>query len=208
MRTVFDPNFLPTAVEFRPSCWGCVRLSRKRVDRKRLSGAVVLEVLLALPLLLIALIAIVEFGIMWSNMQAVEMAARSGAQVATRYPLLPASGPVPVDVQIAVRDELARIGVDDFRIRIDHNVDYTLEPSIGAVRTLNTTVNDGPTSVPDPSGPVSLGSYNRPYVRVIVYTNTVANQTASGLAPNLLKVFGVDFEDHVSQATEVRRYAN
>src|SRR5262245_26711928 len=85
--------------------------AQRRKLRHKPSGAVVLEVLLALPLVLIALLAIIEFGLLWSNMQAVEMAARSGSQVATRYPVLPNGGAVPADVVTAVADELARIGV-------------------------------------------------------------------------------------------------
>jgi Flp pilus assembly protein TadG len=170
------------------------------------SAAVVLEVLLSLPLLLIALLAIIEFGLLWSNMQAVEMAARSGSQVASRELNLPVSGNVPTDVRDAVAEELKRIGVVDYRIRIDHNVTYSPSVSIGPVRKLETTVGAGLSSVPDPAAAVNL-TPNRTYVRVIVYVNTVGSTNPTGLAPNLMQMFGVDFTNHVSQASEVRRYA-
>jgi Flp pilus assembly protein TadG len=174
-------------------------------NRRKKSGAVVLEVLLALPVILIALLAVIEFGLLWSNMQGVEMAARSGTQVATRYPLLPNAGAVPADVVNAVADELARIGVTDYRIQLTHNVAYTPNPSIGPVVTLDSTVGTGLTSVP--SQPAVSLVPNRMYVRVTVYVNTVGGTTPTGLTPNLLKVFGVDLANRVSQASEVRRYA-
>jgi Flp pilus assembly protein TadG len=180
------------------------RVLSRGVRRKR-SGAVVLEILLALPFVLIALLAIIEFGLLWSNMQGVEMAARSGAQVATRFPTLPNGGNVPADVLDAVADELARIGVTDFRVQLTHNVAYTPNPAIGPVVTLDSAVGSGLSSVPSPPA-VSL-SPNRMYVQITVFVNTVGGSSPTGLAPNLLKVFGVDLENRVSQASEVRRYA-
>lgn len=176
----------------------------RRARRKKL-GAVVLELLLTLPLVLIALLAVIEFGLLWSNMQGVEMAARSGTQVATRYPALPNAGAVPPDVITAVADELARIGVTDYRIQLTHNVAYTPNPSIGPVVTLDSTIGTGLSSVPT-QPPIALVP-DRTFVRVTVFVNTVGGTSPTGLTPNLLNIFGIDLANRVSQASEVRRYA-
>lgn len=182
----------------------------RRVRASRVRGAAVLELILVLPLMLIALMAIVEFGLLYSNEQNVEMSSRAGVQVASRLTTISSTNgdPVPTDVVTAVAAELAKIGVIDYRIRLEHNIDFETDPlpTLATPVVLTTTSTDGPTSCPDP--PAITLSPNRRYVRVTVCVYSSApTATTTGLTPNLLETFGIDMSIRVSQQTTTRRYA-
>ena len=167
--------------------------------RSRRRGVVTLEIILVLPIFLIVLMAIVEFGLLFSNEQMVESASRAGTQVASRLLVFPASGAVPAEVETAVSRELAKIGVTNYRIRMEHNIDLAAPLLTMAPVVLTTTTAGGPTSVPSP--PAIALSPNRPYVRVTVYVWT------THLTPNLLDMYGVDLSNRVSNQTKIRGYA-
>ena len=184
--------------------------SRFRTPRfPRARGAAVLELVLVLPLLVIALMAVVEFGLLYSNEQNVEMASRAGVQVASRLMTISATNgdPVPAEVVSAVAAELDKIGISDYRIRLEHNIDFDTNPlpTLATPVVLATSSTNGPTSCPDP--PAITLSPNRRYVRVTVCVYSSApTPTTTGLTPNLLETFGIDMSIRVSQQTTTRRY--
>ena len=62
-------------------------------------GITTIEIILTLPIFIIAVMAIVELGLLVSNEQIVEMSSRAGTQVASELATIPSSGSVPVLVQ-------------------------------------------------------------------------------------------------------------
>ncbi len=175
-----------------------VRATGPKRERHPRRAVVVLEMILALPLLVIVVMAIVEFGLLFSNEQIVEMASRAGTQVASKLATIPSSGAVPIEVETAVARELARIGVTRYRIRLEHNVNFAVPSGTMTPVVLTTTSAGGPTSGPTPS-PITL-TPNRRYVRVTVYVWT------TDLTPNLLGTFCVDLSNRVSSQTTLRRH--
>ena len=159
---------------------------------------VVLELILALPIVLMLVMAIVEFGMLFSNEQVVAMASRAGSQVASDLSVIPSAGAVPVSVETAVARELARIGVTRYRIRLEHNVDFSPPPLTMAPVVLMTTSVGGPTGGAAPFA-VTL-TPSRRYVRVTVYVRT------TDLTPNLLSAYVVDLSNRVSMQTTLRRH--
>ncbi len=97
------------------------RFLRRRTRTRR--GALILEMVIVLPIMLIALLAIVQFGFYFENMQQVSLAARIAAEVASQTPNLPdADGdPVPENVRRAVEQHLASCGISGVAIRLEHN---------------------------------------------------------------------------------------
>lgn len=173
---------------------------RERSLRRR-RGAITLEMILVLPIFVVALIPIVQFGLLLSNKQFVEMASRTGSQVGSKLPMLTqtSSEPVPAEVLKSVATEMGKIGVSDYAVLLEHNIDTTQASSVGPVVILRSIVGAGPANAPSPSL-VAL-TLNRPYVRV-----TVSVQ-ASKLTPNLLSTFGFDLSNRVSEESALRRYA-
>lgn len=180
------------------------RITRKTPRRR--GGVATLEMILVLPVFLIALMAIAQFGLLLSNEQFVEMASRAGTQVASRLTNISETNgdPVPAAVLSAVGTELARIGITDYSVRLEHNIDFDVippitPPVIGPVIVLESFVGTGPTNCPAPSA-VALAP-NRMYVRVTVCVKSTE------LTPNMLNTYGIDFSIRVSDETTLRRYA-
>jgi hypothetical protein len=144
---------------------------------------------------------IVQFGVLLSNEEFVEMAARSGTQVASRAGTFSETNnaPVPTVVLNAVAVEMSKIGVSDYTVYLEHNIHFAPSATIGPVVTLKSVVGSGPTSVPTMST-VAL-SPNRTYVRVAVFVKT------NKLSPNLLVSYGFDLSTRVSSEIALRRYA-
>ncbi len=173
----------------------------RRRNRQSRRAAVTLELILVLPIFLLALMPVVQFGVLLSNEELVEMAARSGVQVASQAGPFSEinNAPVPAVVLNAVAVEMAKIGVTDYTVRMEHNIHFSPAPSIGPVVVLKSVVGSGPTTIPTLST-VTL-SPNRTYVRVTVFVTT------SKLTPNLLNSYGFDLSTRVSSETALRRYA-
>ena len=167
--------------------------------RSRRRGVVTLEIILVLPIFLIGLMAIAEFGLLFSNEQMVETASRAGAQVASRLVVIPSTGTVPAEVETAVSRELSKIGVTDYSIRLEHNINFAPPPLTKTPVVLTTTTAGGPTNSPAP--PSIVLTPDRRYVRVTVSVWT------THLTPNLLNTYGVDLSHRVSEQTKTRRYA-
>lgn len=167
-------------------------MSSRAFQAKR-RAASLLEIILGLPLLLILLLAVVQFGMLQSNQQVLHMASRQAALVAAELAFEP-TGPVPAQVVDAVNLVLRENGVLGEEesvlawggIRVDHSVAASSED------TLPFVLESGENPAPPP-----LTDYPRqPFVQVTVTIE------ATRLAPNTLKVFGIDFENrYVSQTS-------
>ena len=71
-----------------------------RRTRTRRPGAVHLELIVSLLVFMIGLLAIVEFGLVTTNLQQVALASRQGAEVAANTANLWSAGNVPTEVVI------------------------------------------------------------------------------------------------------------
>jgi Flp pilus assembly protein TadG len=172
-------------------------LSTQSLHRRR--AVVTLELILVLPLFLIALMAIAQFGLLLSNEQYLSEASRAGAQVASDITGISEvdGASVPSTVLDAVSVPLSRIGIANYSVRLEHNIDTSI-PITNPTVVLKSSVGTGPTNSPAPAA-VAL-SPNRTYVRVTVCVRTTE------LTPNLLNTFGVNFSTRVSDETTLRRY--
>lgn len=162
---------------------------------KKRRGVVTLEIILAIPIFVIALMPIVQFGLLFANQQYVAEASRAGTQVASELTTI--GGVVPAQVQTAVARELSRIGVSNFTIRLEHNIDFSVSPAvIGSTVVLQSVAGSGPNPVIAPPAV----AVTRRYVRVSVYVRTTE------LTPNLLSTYGFDLSTRASQETTLRTY--
>lgn len=158
------------------------RKNTARISARR-SGGVVLELVLTLPILLILLLAIVEFYLLYANLPRLEAASRAGALVASRISL-PASGNLPTDVIAAVDRQLETLNLPGRQIILVHD-------TAGGTGQLSTG-----TSYAAPSELTNNLPTTRNYVRVSVQA------PMTGFTPNLLKTFGMDISGRiVSQIT-------
>lgn len=132
-------------------------------------AAVTLELILTLPILVIVILAIVEFGVLMANLQAVNMASRDGGRFAARsIALTPGTA---ADIRTAVDNRLRSAGLGPSAsngITLQHNVGGPTQNLINGSCTI-------PASPPLPSNSVR--------VRVCV--------PYERLAPNLLQTFGI-----------------
>ena len=182
------------------------RESRSTYPQAR-HGGVVLELILGLPLLVILLLAVVEYAVLMANQQQVEMATRAGALVATSLDL-PASGTVPSDVLDAIAAELANIGVDlqtginDGLIKVELEHNYTVT---GPVPDLDSgMLESGSLVCPDMDAPLppdpDISSFGRIYVRLSVCIRSDL------LTPNLLSAYCIDMSERVTSQTKTYRH--
>lgn len=174
----------------RPRASANHRLDRVRNRRSRRNAAATLEVILTLPLLMIVMLAIVEFGLLLANLQYVEMASRSGALVASRLPAATLNGGAfPTDITTAVNEELAKLGsgIQARQVYLQHNVGGSpVSPRAGGQSTSPIPYK----TITDPPVPPS-GSY----VRVTVFVDF------RSVAPNLLATFGLNYQNATVQQT-------
>jgi TadE-like protein len=90
---------------------------------RRRSGAATLELILVLPVLLLITIGLIEFGVMFANLQQVALASRVGVERASELATLPAmtSGdPVPPEVIEAIEQQLQSSCIEWCHIRLEH----------------------------------------------------------------------------------------
>lgn len=148
-------------------------------------GSVLLETLLVIPILLIGVLAIVQFSTLTSRMSWVKRASRDGADIASTL-TLPTGGTVPPAVIDAVTAALDEKAIAWTEIRLEHNVGpggpYVLTAGGGGSCT-------APANVPSTQ-----------YVAVTVCVEE------SQLAPNLLETFCFDLDGRFVQQTTIRCY--
>lgn len=160
-------------------------MARQKAPSRR--GSVTLELIVMLPVWIIVMGAIVQFGLLIGNRQQVALAARVGAEEASRTPGLPAAGGVPGNVVAVVQQQLQSSGIEQCKITLEHN--------LAGIATLSTGTCDCPTLGTSATWPPSSGAY----VRVTVYV------PATELAPNVLKFFGFDISERfIRNATTFR----
>jgi Flp pilus assembly protein TadG len=168
--------------------------SRRRARRR---GALLsVELVLVLPILVMMTIAVVQFGLLFANLQQVSLASRVGVGVAAESPNLTGTmdgDPVPLEVREAVSQQLSSSGIDWCRIRLEHNVD-------GPTEVLVSEQNGGCDCGPQmtlPDAPYD----DEQYVRITVCV------PLTELTPNALTYFGYSIigPDKVVGFTQVRR---
>lgn len=161
------------------------RFSASRPSQRH-RGAVVVELLIMLPVWLIALLAVIEFGEVLSDLQQVSLASRVGAESGVRTPGLPSSGPVPTNVLDAIDHQLASSGMSQCKVILEHNVGGSYAMLVS-----------GSCSCDPPTTPLpGLGTY----VRVTVCV------PMTQLVPNLLGTFGFDISSKLVRQTTVLQY--
>ena len=173
--------------------WGCHRTVAFPNASKR-GGAVVVELILALPILITALLTVVQFGYFFVRMQQVSLACRVGAEEASQTGGLPtmSGAPIPTNILDAIDKQLQSSGISRCRVRLEHNV---AGPQIALVSPTVGACNCGPTTnltTPPP----------RPYVRLTICV------PLTEVMPNCLAGFGFDISDpsKVAEGTTIFRY--
>ena len=165
-----------------------------RVLRRRRNGAVTLEFILALPVLLIVLFGVVEFGMYFAGMQQVALACRVGTEAGSQTDLSTTTDgdPVPVDVLNAILQQLNSAGISACEVILEHDVQ-------GPEQTLVSTFSPCICAAPATPLPVSPGAGGSS-VRVTVCV------PMTELAPNCLATFGFDFETCIASCSSTMRY--
>ena len=152
--------------------------SRRRIRR----AGVVVELLLTLPVLFIALLAIVEFGLILANVKQVALASREGAKLAAET--APLNGGTAAVIRNLVDDRLESAGMGT-----NASQGVTLQDTV----TFG-TFTDGDCPAPA-APPLPLGA-----VRVTVCVEL------EKLSPNLLQAFGFDISGLVVEHTTTYRH--
>jgi hypothetical protein len=168
---------------------------RRRPARR---AGLTVELILTLPIFLILLVAVVQFGLYHVRMQHVALASRIGAQQAAQTSNLSSYAIVPPGVVSAVAAELQAAGITKFCIRLEHNVGaggVLWEPAGGC------PFCSGSGCTCCPSTPLTSPPYpGTSYVRLSVCV------PLTELMPNVLKVFGFDLTGQYTAFTTVVRY--
>jgi hypothetical protein len=155
---------------------------------------VTLEFILALPVFLILLFGVVQFGMFFAGAQQVALACRLGARQASQIDLTGTvdGDMVPAAITDAINDHLSSSGIAPCAVILEHNVQ-------GAEQTLLTTyaacVCEPPVSpLPDPAGSGARS------VRVTVCV------PMTQLTPNCLAAFGFDLTGYVTECSSTFRH--
>jgi len=158
-------------------------VSIDRALRTKARGAVTLELLITLPLLVIGCMAAVEMGLWMSGRERLEMATRTGVEAAAASLDLE-------EVHRRVCDYLGRgnVATENVELLLVHNLRGNVEQSYPSKADWS--------NITLPQPPASKSRYVRLVVRV----------PSSDLAPNLLKSFGFDLREHTSVHVKTLRY--
>ncbi len=168
-----------------------------RANRRRARGAVTLELILTLPIWLILLLGLIEFGLILTHQQQVALAARVGAEEASQTALLSMvdGDPVPSNVLVAVAQQLAGSDMSSCKVILEHNVVPDSPPILPVPVTLSSS-----TGACDCDAPAIPLPPRRRYTRVTVFV------PLTDLTPNLLRLFGFDISEEVVHHTATFRY--
>jgi len=186
-----------TCYLIRPATW-TGRLTRGARRARRRRAAVLLELIVTLPILAIIVIASVQFGLYYQNMQQVSLASRVGAREAaetTSLPdesLVPPPAPVPSAIVAAITQQLSSSGIDPCAVILEHNVNSS---SSFTEQTLRSDIAPDCPACEEPSSMLPSRT-----VRVTVCVKM------SELMPNCLKMFGFDISTYTSQSSTTVSY--
>lgn len=161
-------------------------------------GAVLLELILTLPVWLILLMAVVEFGMILVNQQQVALASRVGAEKASETAGLSTTmyDQVHPDVLTAVQHQLESSCLKYCSVILEHNVVPSEVPPIPTPVILRTPTVPACTC----AWPSTAIPSERRCVRVTVCV------PLSELAPNLLSFVGFDISGCVIHHSTTFRY--
>jgi len=161
-------------------------------NRRRARATV--ELVLTLPILIMMSLALIQFGVLFQNMQLSSLASRVGAEEASQTTGLPTTDgdPVPTEIVEAVEQQLLSSGIYHCHIQLEHNVGGT---TVVLTSPADPVCECDP---PDVLDPVPPGEYVR--LTVCVPLNE--------LMPNSLAFFGVSISDpaKATQFTTAFRY--
>lgn len=174
----------------RRSCDHGLTLPGRASARRR--GAVTVELILGLPILLIGVFAIVEFGMFFARLEQVALACRVGAEEASQTSPMPGPGdPIPASVEMVILKQLENSCVQPCAIILEHNVS-------GPEQTSRTDYdNDGDFAPDCPLCQEPISSLPSNSVRV-----TVCVQLTE-LMPNCLAALGFDITGQTTQCSTV-----
>lgn len=157
-------------------------------------GVIVMELLLNLPIWLIGLLAVLEFGELVSNLQQLAVASRAGADMASQTSGLSTvnGDPIPPAVYEAVENQLTTSGIlktpfISWNVFLEHNVaagggtlgtPVVLRSGPGSISPLELSPPPTPASPPTPT--------------VIRYVRVTVIVPATSLAPDVLNTFGLN----------------
>lgn len=163
-----------------------MKIDQLKNNKRQPRGVVTIELILTLPILLISVLAMVEFGVLLSQMKQVELASREGARLAAQQSITDLPSSVG-DVANRVERVLQTGDISGYcRVILQHNV-----ASAG-----NPIQMTGPCDCPTPTTPDMPSGTNLAAVRVTVCVEM------DQLAPDLLSTLGFSLADkRISQTT-------
>ena len=147
---------------------------------------ITLELLLNLPIWLVMVFAVAEFGSMSAHSQQISLASRVGAEEAAHTPSLPPEGDVPPNICEAVERQLLSSGLRCSKVIVEHNTGGR------AAALVSGKGLGGPPRIPLPSAGA--------YVRVSVFVR------GTDLTPNLLAGIGFDVSKTVTGQSTTFHY--
>ncbi|MEW4561260.1 TadE family protein [Bremerella sp. JC770] len=161
-------------------------------------AASLLEIIIGLPIVLILLLAVMQFGLLQSNQQTLKMASRAGAMVASELVFDGAEQVPPAEIVVAIDEVLIHGGL--------LSSDETIE-SVGDVQLDYVVYDYGDqepikwTAPPEPPcNPPATVEPSYYYVQVTICI------PATRLAPNTLAYFGIDFSSRDVIMTSLYRH--
>lgn len=167
-------------------------------------AASLLEIIIGLPIVLILLLAVVQFGLLQSNQQTLKMASRAGALVAAELAIDGTETEPDASIVDAIDEVLRHGGILDFSetietvgdVQLNYVVyDFDNEDAIDDVIYLNAGCDPPPVD-----GYVDYPYPNYYYVQVTICI------PATRLTPNTMACFGVDYSGRNAVMTSLYRH--
>jgi Flp pilus assembly protein TadG len=186
-----------------PQDWASRNLHRGLAPQAR-RGVAVLEFILWTPVFVILLVAIVQFGLIWMNLQQVKAASNAGALIASQLTTAQLSSGLNANnldlVEDAVQEVLSSANMTPCRVILEYNPPNTCvtgSPGTKATSSSCPAACNAPASSLPSTADIPGGS-----VRVTVCVNI--NQ----LTPNLLSTFGFSISNRNARMSTTLPYEN
>jgi TadE-like protein len=164
---------------------------KRRRHRPARKGAVAsIELILALPIMLIILMGLIQFSLLMLGLEQVSLAARVGGLEAARTANLTSFVDVPPGVMEIVEKQLDSAGIEWTQVQLEYNIGG----QTGVLLAPGTTMDCGPSDTDGPPPP-------RDWVRVTVCVPLLE------IMPNSLVVAGFDLNNNrVAKTSVLYRY--